>query len=286
MANQADLTLAFWAPCAHCDAMLYGRVKFCPYCGKEESAPLGAGAAKAIIESERAASPDRSDTVEAIADWVVVPPIAPGTVSDAQEQVASGMVRLAPSRFTWHMNLPTPVAALEPTVLPPPRTDEKRLATGKVAALLSIALALVLGGVYVNHQFETARSEASRAKLAQARNALGRGDLGGAQRELAALVAADPNYPGVREFRDEVDQRMRDQATQGEQLRDAALKAAAALGLSDAAQSPAKTPPAAEKPAIAAPGPGNGDVKSREDDCSDALAAMALCTKEPVPPRR
>ncbi len=261
------------------DAMLYGRVKFCPYCGKAEYAALGAGAAKARIEPERGTPPDQSGTVEAIAvdcfvmpSPVLVPVPVPRPVGGAQEEVGSGLARFDSAAPGWQQDLPAPIST--PTVVARPAAVRKPLAIGKVAALVLIGLAMMLVALYVNNQIETDRE--FRAKLAQARSALGGGDVSGAQRALAALAAADPDDPDVRAFWGEVDQRMREQAAPRKQLREASMNAAEALRLGDPAQSPAKAP-AAEQPFVAVRTPGIGAVQPRENACNDALAALALC---------
>lgn len=50
MSNLAKWDLVF--SCRHCAALLYGRVKFCPYCGEDESVAFGTGPARAPVAFE------------------------------------------------------------------------------------------------------------------------------------------------------------------------------------------------------------------------------------------
>jgi hypothetical protein len=293
MANLANLDLIFAVPCEHCAALLYGRVKFCPYCGQDEPVTFGASAARATLEPERGTL-DRAETVAPIAvDAAVMPqqevqqkigvPVLPGALSETNEEVDFEIARFGAATFEWQKELPALITVPPPTLAPPPGAILKRLAIGRVAALVLFVLALVVGYVHFNNQSETDRSRELTAELAQAQSALSRGDLAAAERVLVVLVAAYPDHPGVQELMDELDWRMREQLAKREQLRDAALKAAKALGLGDPARSPAQAPPAAETPAIAVPPPGIGVTDPREIECNDTLAALALCPKGPVP---
>ncbi|MBT2321836.1 hypothetical protein J7E62_05610 [Variovorax paradoxus] len=158
----------------------------------------------------------------------------------------------------------------------------ERSAFGKFAALLLLALALVLGFLYFNQQAEPDRSRELTSKLAQTQSDLSRGDLGAAERALTVLVAAHPDHPGVQALVDELDRRTQEQAARRQQLIDAAGKATKALGLSDPAPLPAPAPPAAAAPVIAPPAPRIDAAEPRANECKDALAALALCTKEPL----
>ena len=58
----AELNLVFTVLCKHCGSPLYGRVKFCPHCGKEESVTLVAGAANARRALEHGETADEAET--------------------------------------------------------------------------------------------------------------------------------------------------------------------------------------------------------------------------------
>ncbi|MEJ7688560.1 MAG: hypothetical protein WKG52_17170 [Variovorax sp.] len=160
-------------------------------------------------------------------------------------------------------------AAAPPTLAKPPPAILKRAATCKVAALLLWVLALVLGVIYWKQQNEAARVRDVTAKVAQVQGALRRGDLAAAERALAALAAAQPGRPDVRELQVELDRRMREQVARREQQRDAIENATQPLGLAEPAVSPVRAlrPAETEAPAAAAP----------VQKCNDALAALALC---------
>jgi hypothetical protein len=243
----ANLDLDFSVPCQRCAAPLYGRVKFCPYCGEDASLTFGAGPLEPELEAP---------------------------VSEPKEDVDSELARFVPAPFEWQEELPAQNA-----VAPHPGAVLKRSVIGTVAALVLLVLALALGYLYFDKQHETDRSREFTAKLAQAQGALSRGDLSAAERSLAALAATYPDHPGVRDLRNGLDRRVREQEAKREQLRDATQKAARVLGLADPAPSPAPAPPAAEAPAIAAPAPAIGTADPGKSECNDTLAALALCER-------
>ncbi|MBT2303397.1 hypothetical protein J7E70_23380 [Variovorax paradoxus] len=239
----ANSDLDFSVPCQRCAAPLYGRVKFCPYCGEDASLTFGASA-----------------------------------TDESQEDVDAELARFVPAPFEWQEELPAQHA-----VAPRPGAVLRRSAIGMVAALVLLVLALALGYRYVDKQHETDQSREFSAKLAQAQGALSRGDLSAAERALVALVAAHPDHPGVRDLREELDRRVREQDAKREQLREATQKATRVLGLAEPAPSPspspAPAPPAAEAPPIAAPAPEIGTAAPGRSECNDTLAALALCER-------
>jgi hypothetical protein len=243
----ANSDLDVSVPCQRCAAPLHGRVKFCPYCGEDASLTFGAA------------------------------PLEPGPeapVSEPSEDVDAELARFVPAPFEWPEE-PAAQNAAAPRVA----AVLKRSVIGTVAALVLLALALALGYLYVDKQHETDRSREFTAKLAQAQGALSRGDLGAAERSLAALVVAHPDHPGVRDLRSELDRRVREQDAKREQLRDATQKAARVLGLADPTPSPAPAPPTAQAPAVAVPAPGIGTSGPGKSECNDTLAALALCER-------
>ena len=243
----ANSDLDVSVPCQRCAAPLHGRVKFCPYCGEDASLTFGAA------------------------------PLEPGPeapVSEPSEDVDAELARFVPAPFEWPEE-PAAQNAAAPRVA----AVLKRSVIGTVAALVLLALALALGYLYVDKQHETDRSREFTAKLAQAQGALSRADLGAAERSLAALVVAHPDHPGVRDLRNELDRRVREQDAKREQLRDATQKAARVLGLADPTPSPAPAPPTAQAPAVAVPAPGIGTSGPGKSECNDTLAALALCER-------
>lgn len=237
----------FSVPCQRCAALLHGRVKFCPYCGEDASLTFGAAPLEPELEAP---------------------------VGEPREDVNAELARFVPAPFEWPED-PTAQNAAAPR----PGAALKRSVIGTVAALVLLVLALALGYLYVDKQRETDRSREFTAKLAQAQGALSRGDLGAAERSLAALVAAHPDHPGVRDLRNELDRRVREQDARREQLRDATQKAARVLGLADPTSSPVAAPPAAEAPASAVSTPGIGMSDPGKSECTDTLAALALCER-------
>jgi hypothetical protein len=275
MANLADLDIAISVPCRHCDGLLYGRVKFCPYCGAEEeqSVMFGAEGASATLEPEMpiAAAPAFMPQHEVQEKKGKGISVFLDAFNQGKEKAGSEIACYVPPAFEWQKELPAMVTVASPA--PHRGAILQRLGVG--AALALFVLALVLGAFYSMKPNETDRSRDFAAKLAQAQSALSRSDLPAAERALVVLVAAYPDHPGVRELRDEFDQRVREQLAKREQLREAAMKAAHALGLGDPTPPAPATAPA-EAPVVVAPA-------APETECSETLAALALCPQGETP---
>lgn len=194
-----------------------------------------------------------------------------------------------------------------------------RLVISVVAALALVAIALLIDNLYLDNESEAGKQREFKANVEQVQSALNRGDLGVAARVLEGLETDHADDPGVEALRDAFDRRLQEQVAKREQLREAALKASRAIGLSepvaptapgqaqvqvtnqrrDAAQEAAKalglgepaTPPApasAATPAAAPlepkatapiPAQGKGVADSKEKECNQTLAALALCQK-------
>lgn len=293
----AELNLVFTVLCKHCGRPLYGRVKFCPYCGKEESITLVAGAANATRALGRETS-DQAETQALIAvapaaaprhevQEVVEIPAVPGAACKAEEKADSTTVRFAPPTLESQSKEPAPTAMPRPTPTPPRAAVLKRLGIGRVAAMALLLLALVLGPIYFNKQNEMAKLPELTSKLAQAQGALDRGDLAATQRAIGALAAAYPDDAGVRKLSEEFDQRMREQSDMREQPRSAASKAANELEIDSVpapAPAPAQAPPTAEAPTtvVALPWLGGTAAPKEKTTCNQALVALALCPDEPM----
>ena len=132
-----------------------------------------------------------------------------------------------------------------------------RQAIGKVS--LSVRLALAVG--------RNIDLDKLVATVAQMQSALARGDVGSAELALGIVDAGEA-----------FDRRT--QARQAQPRQDNAVEVSMALGLGEPAARPAQVdvPPAA--PMVAAPAPEIGAApKQKPDECSDALAALAMCSK-------
>ncbi|OUL97970.1 hypothetical protein A8M77_33990 [Variovorax sp. JS1663] len=287
--------MVFPAPCRHCTRLLHGEVRFCPYCGGEEAAVhADAGAMTATTEAGRW-KPERAEAMPQFAvDSSFVPrrelqqrvgfPSVPGASKPPREGADNETALLGPAAFEWPEGLPA-VITVEPR-MSKPRLGAlltKPVAIGTALTLSVIALVLSLGPLQAGRQADPDKLQEPTAKLEQAQGALGRGDLDNAQRELGALAAAYPGHAGVQSLQDELDQREREQAVRREQLRDAAQKAAQALGLGalPLSPSPASAPVTPVEAPAATPAPQAVAVQEpRTMPCSEAMAALALCAQE------
>jgi hypothetical protein len=161
----------------------------------------------------------------------------------------------------------------------------------------AIALALVVTGlavvglerVYVDGENEASRVRAFRDDVERVQGALKRGDLGTAEQVLEGLDADRSDDPAVQALWQAFDKRAQAQAAGGEPLPDVSLKASRAIRLEQATAPPAAAPPAAappapaparpEAPVASPPAPTAGAAGPQDKECSEALAALALCSK-------
>lgn len=297
MSNLPDLDLVVSVPCRHCARLLHGHVRFCPYCGAEEESFTSGDepAASAAFEAERPVPEPAESPAPVAMEAAVMPrhevpermvlPDTLGAISESRQDLDYKIARIVPAAFERIEELPPSAITVPARTLAPQRGPIlKYLAIG--ATLAFCAFALVLGYVRFNQPNASDRSQALTAKLAQVQSALSRGDFTAAESELAALAAAYPDHAGVRALSGELDRRTREQSARREQLREAALKASKALGLgepdhpppaSPSAQSLADVPPAATTPVAAPSAPEKGVKSTKDNECNEALVALALC---------
>lgn len=145
-----------------------------------------------------------------------------------------------------------------------------RLVVSVVAVLALVAIGLLIDNLYLDNDSEAGRQREFKANLEQVQSALDRGDLGVAARVLESLEADHADDPGVEGLRDAFDRRMQEQSTKREQLREAALKASKAIGLSEPA-----APPAPVQPQVQV-------TNRRRDSAKDTAKALGI--SEPAAP--
>ncbi|MDM0017089.1 zinc ribbon domain-containing protein [Variovorax saccharolyticus] len=294
----AELNLVFTVLCQHCGRPLYGRVKFCPSCGKEESISLVAGAASARRALERDPA-DQASPAGIQAPVAVAPAAVPR--HEAQEAVAtpavSGAVRKlneeadsAPARVAARIEPPTkepapPVAVLltpEPAAVPAPVEMPEPVAVPapvqmptpvSVAAPVEIPTPTPIPAPtpMAPHGAVPKRPRIGKmAAMALLVLALVPASLYfSRQNEPATLPQLNEKLPQAQGTLDRGDPG----ATQR------------ALATSAAALVPGQAPPAVEALGIADALPGLRDSPSpepQETTCSQALAALGLCSIEPV----
>jgi hypothetical protein len=242
MDKLADPDTSFLVPCAHCDALFQEGERFCPACGEDQLFSTATTASKAL-------SPDAA---------------RPATA-------AQGVGWLRPRTEAAPDDGDLDHVATQP--LPGERRRSGRRSPalawlGGVAALALLALAATWGwdrgGAVPDAD---GRQRMHEVAVAQVRAALERGDIAGAERAFATLDAKETATPDVLALKQDLDQRVLEQAQRRDQLSDAALRASRSLGFGEAATvtPPPPSPPPA-RPAAASP-----------KDCNEALAALSLC---------
>ncbi|MDN8616673.1 hypothetical protein [Variovorax ginsengisoli] len=284
MANLADLDPSFSVPCRRCAAMLQKGNRFCPFCFEDQLAPADTGDGEPPAVSGRGLSVakevpapmviDFRDTVQPEADEVIHIPGPTGTAGQ-EADAEIGMVR--PGAFwqtevlggggksNWLTRFATP----------------QRMVAGIALALVVAGVAVVgLERVYVGGENEATRERAFRDDVERVQGALKRGDLGTAEQVLEGLDADHSDDPAVQALWQAFDKRAQAQAAGGEPLPDVSLKPSRAIRLEQAAAPPAPAPARPEAPLASPPAPTAGAAGPQDKECSEALAALALCSKK------
>lgn len=207
---------------------------------------------------------DFADTVQADAEEIIHIP-GPTGAANEEADLEIGLVRPGAlwqtevpgggGKARWAARFATP----------------RRMVVAIASALVLIALAtLGLERAFFDDRNEAGSLQAFRAEVKRVQGALDRGDLGAAEQGLAALDAEHADDPGVEALREAFDRRVQEQAARREPPPDAALKLSP----------PAPVPLLPEAPVPAVSAPAIGKAGSQEQVCSDALAALALCSKK------
>ncbi|SCK24138.1 hypothetical protein VAR608DRAFT_1912 [Variovorax sp. HW608] len=279
---------AFSVPCKHCAALLHPQERICPFCGYDQGAPTEeVDGLRALSEFE---SPDTLPPLED--DQTLIMP------RRTRHKPAAGRAVVAAPAAPIALRAPRPAYTAPDTFWQkeePQGNSPMRwiggLAISLVAAVVLFALTLALDYFYFDKRSEPGKARAFQSDIAQVRAALGRGDLGTAERTLDSLDADYADNPTLQPLREELDRRMQEQESRREQLRDAARKASEALGLPESSEppaaqaaSPAPVPapatPVATVPPPSAPAAARNSAPAqvKPTPCSDALAALSLCS--------
>jgi len=287
MVNLADLDTVFLVPCKHCAQLMQETERFCPFCGKDQSA--------SVQEPMDHALPKKASNDEVDFDLGLVHP------SDYwQKEILE-----AGNEKRW--------------------TGNYRLVIGIVAGLMALLVfALVHDDFYLGKQSEESKLKTFRANVEQVQRALSRGDLSAAERVLDALEADYAEAPSVQELREAFDRRVQEQTARQESARQeqaakeeqsarqeqaarqeqtakqeqSAKQEQAAKQEQTAKQEQRREPDVkaskaaepgrpssrsvqaplvpASAPAVG-PGPEISATDSKEKECNEALRAMALC---------
>lgn len=259
---------ACFLPCKHCHELVQEDDRFCRFCGTDQLDMNGMGDAKAACTPNRATSAARAAPAEVdFADTV-------------QPGEPAALALYAPT------NAANEAARPEPTLDRPNAFGLRRLlegsAPGHRAGSSVIALRLAVGVVSLvvlltlvlgrNLDLDKLRATAEQ----QIRSALVGSDLRSAGLALGVL-----NSGGAldRQVQRRAPDAQPPQADTRDQLRDTASEVAIALGLGEPAApaAPAVSPPM--PPMAAGPAPEMGVSEPKQDGCSEALAALAMCPK-------
>jgi hypothetical protein len=244
--NMADPDPSYSVPCMHCAALLQHGVRICPFCGQDQSAVVDIPEAKSKSETEPAPSRGRtgsapmdmvdfSDTVQPDQHESLGYPIPTTAAANDETDPEIGLVR--PGAF-WQKEVLGDGSIRRhwagSSILP------IRLVISVLAAGALVGIALLIDNLYLDNESEAGRQREFKANVEQVQSALNRGDLGVAARVLEGLETDHADDPGVEALRDAFDRRLQEQVVKREQLREAALKASKAIGLSEAVTPPAQ----------------------------------------------
>ena len=249
MVNLADSDTVFLVPCKHCDELLPDGERFCPICGKDQSvAAVEAHEPSGRQVRARAAKEEsgpRFDLVRADTSRQQV-----GPRSRAPRQLAERSA------------------------------DQNRWVIGIAAAVVVLLLiAVVHDNFFLDQQSEAGKGRNIRANVEQVQGALRRGDLTAAESVLDELDARHAGDAGVQALRQQLHKLGQEQEAKRDRLRDAAGKAPEASGASEPAARAAPAPLYPAPPVVAVPAAGAVSADPKEQQCNEALSALALCPK-------
>ncbi|MEJ8814254.1 hypothetical protein WKW77_24425 [Variovorax ureilyticus] len=283
---------AFSVPCKHCAALLHPQERICPFCSYDQGAPAEE------VDGLRALSEFESpDTLPPLEDdqMLIMPRRTRQRATPGRDVVAAPAAPIALRSGRPAYAAPDSFWQKEEPERSRPMRWVGGLAISLVAAMVLFALTLALDYFYFDRRTEPGKARAFQSDIAQVRAALGRGDLGAAERALDSLDADYSDNPSLQPLREELDRRLQEQEARREQLRDAAKRASQALGVPEpreppaasataAAQVPAPATPVATTPPSAAPAPAaarrSAPAQPKGAQCNEALAALSLCSTE------
>ena len=203
----------FSVPCKHCAALLHPQERICPFCSYDQGPPAGE------VEGLHALSEFESpDTLPPLDDdqTLILPRRAGQKAAAGRAVVAAPMPPIA-------LRSPSPASSAPDTFWEkeePQRARPMRwiggLAISLVAAMVLFALTLALDYFYFDKRTEPGRARAFQTDVEQVRAALGRGDLGTAERTLDSLEADYADNPTLRPLHEELDRRMQEQEARHE----------------------------------------------------------------------
>lgn len=285
-----ELDTSFLVPCKRCVSLLQAREQFCPFCGEDQSvaddADDAGDARSAFVSGRETTARGRAPIAvdSAAMRWPTLQEAAGHPIpASARQQKNTEIALVRPGALRHKKVLADPGSGyrMGSTVA------RDRLLISVAAALVLVALAPVLEDVYLGTRNGTGGLRELGANFERVHSALDRGDLGAEKLVLGLVDTGGADDPGVQVLRDALHQQVREQAAEREQPRHAALKASKVLGFGDPA-APRVTPassialatPSPEPPAIAMPAPAAGVADPRKKECSESLAALALCPEE------
>lgn len=268
---------SFSVPCKHCAALLHPQERICPFCGydqgtaeEDEATDPGADPALSEFESADTLPPPLQDE-----QTLILPrrqkERAAGRAIVAATPVAVRPIPYRPPETFWQQEEPERAGPLRWV---------SGLAISLVAALALFALTLAVDYFYFDRRTGPGKARAFQTDITEVRRALDRGDLGAAERTLDALDSDHVDNPTLEPLREELDQRIQEQEARREQLRDAAKKASQALGLAEPGRPSPPLPSEPEKPMAAIPAATQATPPAKDQPCSEALAALALCSRD------
>ncbi|CAN5746891.1 hypothetical protein BH11PSE13_BH11PSE13_05250 [soil metagenome] len=275
IANQRELDPSFSVPCRQCAGLLQEWNRFCPFCLEDQFAPLDADAAAAMEPNRNAAVPIDSATADGLEFADTVHPAAaevfpfPVSMSRIAKATTDTEISVAQTSDYWQ----TEVLGV----------GEKQHWAARLPAsgvALGIALAALLGaGAFFGLGYDAFGTRgAFKDDTARVQTALNRGDLNSATQLLGALESRHPDDPAVQSLRDALDLRIQERSATRSESPDAPANIASNSSASDDTAPIAHSAP--DQPPAGALAQADSPPRAPQNDCSVALAALALCPKE------
>jgi hypothetical protein len=280
----SELDASFLVPCKRCVSLLRARERFCRFCGANQFIPDEASHAGSAFDPELGSSAGRRAQAPIAVSSVVVRspmgqeagghPIATG--APEQENLEIALVhRGAP----WQEKALADCGSARTTAASVARD---RVLISIAAALVLLALTPVLEDAHLGPRDRSGELRAVGANVEQVQSAPGHGAFGVAERGWDVLDTRRTDDPGVQTFR-EAFQRQAREPSMREQLR--ATPEASEIIRFVAPAAPRVTPTSPltlatrspEQPVIAIPAPEARVADGEKEECSEALAALALC---------
>ncbi|MBT2324627.1 hypothetical protein J7E62_19990 [Variovorax paradoxus] len=255
---------ACFLPCKRCSELVQENDRFCRFCGVDQ------------FDTDGDAQPAAGPTRGTYGRRETRSPIEVDFADTLQPEEATAVVQLAPTRAANEAMKPE--TALPNTFGQKGRLEGSGPSQRAGSSVIAFRLAIGMLSLVVLLALALGRNldlEKLKATVEQMQSALVRGDLSSAELALGILDAGEA-FNRQMQVREEKP----GQAATRDQLRDDAVEVSMALGLGAPATRPAQVDLPPKAPMLATPAREMGVVQPKQDECSEALAALAMCPKQ------